>query len=604
MPIPLTETLLDLAVKHKNYELVDNIVKKIDLEKIPQDSLLRYADFAFTTNLSNIAQTMRERLGKAYLDQVPLLRVVLDVTADYSPKKHRRSFEFAGKLTMPLPEEKMVVSNIFIKYGRTRACALFEHIPINGIFEILDPSQVAVLYLDANQAATGEQKLLGAEKSNSAVNDMVSKSLFFIAVGEGKTDDAQQWLKDHPSNDPNLIPDAYYIASRYHRDALALQFAQQIYKANPTPENQSQLTDALVANHHYEEAVKMLRKTAERGGATRQAYLDAVYGWIDYEGKAHTGKDLDFLSSTVSELSKLNLSITEQRNLAYLLVDSGFHDLAEGYFVDAAANQPFNSPDVQELLGFWNDNLSQPALDWITTRAKTTPPAEQLQWLSYLDDANHPDVVVGLLRGNQNLSAPLMDLFINALAEMHNRDELHNVLKQAIDNEEDTDRLEHYAGKAEYRICRILQQTPGRMFTISIQTTSRPPNGSVCAPAISANMRMQKNYWVNIFMKMTAITAPILFTAISSARQPAKKNNAAPYYKLALTEVSAIDKPSPDILEDKARLLYLNPQPQQALDLLRKLLAGDPENKSIRADLAETLIEMGQFKDAAMLLPQ
>src|SRR5581483_4910819 len=73
---------------------------------------------------------------------------------------------------------------------------------------------------------------------------------------------------------------------------------------------------------------------------------------------------------------------------------------------------------------------------------------------------------------------------------------------------------------------------------------------------------------------------------ILKRKEKDREGESAMYFQKALSQISELDDKNTETLLDQAQLLYLNHKSQEAIQLLYNLLAKDPKNKDVRADLA------------------
>jgi Flp pilus assembly protein TadD len=85
-------------------------------------------------------------------------------------------------------------------------------------------------------------------------------------------------------------------------------------------------------------------------------------------------------------------------------------------------------------------------------------------------------------------------------------------------------------------------------------------------------------------------------------QQQRKKREAQSYFRQAITQVSENTNKDDWQEQDRARLLYRSNRINESIALFRDLLEKNPDNKSLRAELAGILIEQKQYQDANRLL--
>ena len=107
---------------------------------------------------------------------------------------------------------------------------------------------------------------------------------------------------------------------------------------HPTTENSSQLTEALLLNHKYEEALEGIKPQAEKDEKARAMYMEVMAGWIHNAGIKNIP---DSNRKELGEIIKLALNdkhmqTDKKRDLAYLLKEAEFTGEAEKIFLEYA----------------------------------------------------------------------------------------------------------------------------------------------------------------------------------------------------------------------------------------------------------------------------
>jgi len=605
-PYLLAAPLIDLAVKYKNYTQAEAVIHTVPLEKMPEDALLRCADQWFLLKRPDIALYMQSRLGKEYLRQDPLLEAVLDVAVHDTPEKMEALLAIPPE-SIALPEQKMIIAGICVERGFTeRASALLNGMPVADILHTLDAQQYAQLYLDADEAEQAVA-LLNAARPGSPPETQarVDKTLLLLAAGEGKTESVQQWFKDHPDDNGPWLSEAYWLADRYQRDALALILAQRLYRSEPTPQNQMQLTEALLLNHRYAEALAELQPLAQKDPDARALYLEVMADWIHRAGiKEVPDANRRALEALVTSILKDNtVSLEEKRNMAYLLEKTGSRNKAENIFLAIAANQPFASPDVSELLGFWGDNLSPRALDWLEKRARNVSDDEKPEWLAYLNNTGHPQTVLAILGGSEEFSPPIADQYISALVTVHDTKLLNNALKQEIDKEEDPQRLKKLATIALQEDLPVTSEKGWRKL-YSLDPDDADAEKELGLQALAVNHYTEAGRLLKKYLQHNKGDYQVNYAYAEVLQHKEATEQARPYFEKAQNQLAGISQKTIENQSDEAHLLYRNNKIGKSIVLYRKLLSQFPQNKTIRADFAELLIENQQFEEASRVLGQ
>jgi len=606
LPDQLSVTLIDLALKYKDYTQAESVIRTVSLEKMSEDDLLRYADQWFELKRPNIAMYMQIKLGKEYLYQAPLLAALLDVAVHDTPET------MAALLSVPserivTPEQKMIVASIYVQHGLTkRAFALIDGMSVSDMLDMLDAQQYAQLYLDANETGKAMQLLAAARPQlRPEMRSSADKVVMFMDIGKGRSEALQQWFKDHPDDNGSWLSDAYWLAGRYHQDTLALQLMQRLYRIEPTPQNRMELTEALLLNHRYREALGDLQSLAQHDSGARTMYLEVMADWIHrvgiHEVPEEQRKTLE--TSIASMLKRTDMTLAEKRNMAYLMEEAGFKDKAEELFVMLAANQPFGTQDVNELLGFWGDHLSPAAMTWLENRARSATDHEKAQWLSYLNDTGHPQTVITIVRGTGEVSPAVTIEYINALAATHNTSQLTTILTSEIDKANDPAQIKKLATIAdEENLANLSTKGWRKLYTLDPGNAEAQKNLGLTA--FAANHYTESGAMLEKYLQYNKGDYHVNYAYAEFLQHQGKKEQAHRYFELAQSQLSEIKQKTMENKLDEAHLLYRNNKLEDSLAHYRKLLAQYPDNKTLRADFAEVLIETEQFDEASLVLSQ
>jgi predicted Zn-dependent protease len=605
LPEQLMTNLIDLSINYSDYGMTQELMKVMPVESLPEETLLRYVSYAYETSHPEIAEAIYNKLDKEYLSEMPLLAVILDVVAHDTPESMKALLAFPQD-RIASSEERMIVADIYLTHNHgPEALALFEGLSMQDMMGRLDPLQYAELYIKAGDPDKGIKRLNDSyTKSPAEIKTRIDEALLLLAVGQGEADIVEQWLNAAVRRDINLYDDALALASRYQHGDIALLIAEKIYKDEPTAQNRIQLAEVLLQNHHYDDALAHLQTMAEYDASTRTMFLDAMADWIHQAGinkmPAPQRKSLEVYLNIA--LKSTDMSLAEKRNLAYLLLESGFRDKAETIFISLAGNQPYGSADVNELLWFWGENLHPAALTWVQARAARAPLNEKGGWFQYLNDMGHSEIVVSLVQKMDNVPLAVTDQYIAALVNMHDKNQLEQLLAQEITRETDPARLRKLAGATrEEDIASLAETAWTKLYKLN-------PGDMEAAKELGLMMFSRKRYteaqgYLEQYLKGKSVDSirdyRISYAYAEILRRRQKEDDAQVYYARALADIKGNDLGAS---LDHAHLLYRNDRIDEAMALYQQLLEKNPKNKTVRADYAEMLIESRKFDEASLVL--
>jgi tetratricopeptide (TPR) repeat protein len=608
MPDNFSVTLVELAIRFKNYDFAQEVIRNAAIGNMEGSDLLRYAGLSLQLKRPELAQYMKNNIDKEYLRETPLLSALLEAAIRDTAESTAALLALPPDTAIPA-EYKMPIADIYLRHGYTRqALALFDGMTAPAMLNIMDAQQFARLYIDVGQPGKAEKLLADAgEKNPPSIQDSIEKAGLFLDAGTGKTGEARKWLDKHPDAGIQLLGDAYALSEQYKNNDAALLLAKELYRASPTRKNQMQLAEALMLNRQYAEALEHLKLLADNNADARDMYLDAMESWIHNAGikKIPYSHREDLEKFIKQALDNKYMPLEKKRSLAYLLKDAGFYEQAEGIFLEAAGEQPFVSKDVSELLGFWGDNLSPVALSWVDSRARNTSGSDKAQWLAYLNDTEHPQRVILIVTSINDyihvLPQPVIDEYINALRATHNTVKLGDELAKEIDKVSDVVRLKKLADIARQEdIAGIAEKGWRKIYGIAPGDAQAQKELGLLA--FSANHYTEAEKFLTQYLGQNKGDYKVNYIYAELLQRQAKKDQAKAYFEQAQKQISEIKNKNMEDYLEEARLFYRTNRPGESIALYRKLLAQYPGNKELRADFAEVLIDNRQFEEASRVL--
>ncbi len=605
LPDQFYATLIDISIDLRNYSLAESLLRTALLKEIPPDAMFRYANFALQVKRPDIATVIKSKLNKDYLQHAPLLVAVLDIAINDTPQS------MGALLALPqnaitLPEQKMAVADIYMQHGYTkRAFSLFDTMQVADIVSALDTLDFVQVYLDSNAADKGRHILETAQQKKIFSRINMDNAMFFFAAGEGKTEAIQKWLKAHPKTDNAILTEANDIALRYHHNEVAVFIAQYHYQMYPSIKNKIQLANALIMDKRYMDALAYLQSDISEDAHTRSLYLDIISEIVDKT--AASGVPEAYKKAlgnfVTADLRRSSITYEERFNLVYLLEKADMKEQAETILFNLAANQPFNSHAVNELLGLWGDHLTPKALHWIESRALNASNTEKPIWLAYLNNTGNPRSVLTALHDMNNMPPAIADEYINALVAMHDPDQLAPALEKQIGQSTDASWVKKLANIAvQEDLAETADMGWRRLYALD-------PNNSTAIKEIGLTEYDAGHYaeaykMIGRYLKDNDGNYQVNYAYADILEHRSEMDQAKKYYALAEQQVSRMKHKDIDLLMMEADLLYKVNHVDESLDLYRKLLSRHPENNALKANYADLLIETGKFDEASAVLSQ
>lgn len=144
------------------------------------------------------------------------------------------------------------------------------------------------------------------------------------------------------------------------------------------------------------------------------------------------------------------LPATQQRQLAYRLLELGDKQVAVEAFQRLASNAPPDADDVKALLYLWGPRPGPAAMDWLAARAERASSREQADWLAMLLERGGAQRIVAMLQSAANtLKPPQLRIHVLSLAALERWEELKPLLPAALESATDPQDIERIAYWAE-----------------------------------------------------------------------------------------------------------------------------------------------------------
>ena len=605
LPDALATTLIDLAQKRKDYGLMEAVLRTVHFNEIPVEVLLRYADICIRMNLHDLAQLIKNQIGLDRLkNDEPLLSAMLGIAIADTPEA------ISALRTLPsdvitLPEERLMVALVFLTHGHaTQARPLIDALSITDAFSALDPVEYALLYLEAPEAASKALRRLEAVNVSDAPVELrakIDQAQLLIRTGLGKTEAVELWLKEHPQQTAEVYDDAFSVAKRYHQKNVAMTIAEWLYRTEPSQAHHELLIDALLSNQRYPEALTYLQQNV--GSASKQkisTYIDILSLWA--HSAKYKGENRAQMQPYVEfALRHLEHKQKEQHEMAYLLEEIGFRSEAEKLLIDFATGKPFSSKEVSEVLALLGDHPAPEELAWIKNRAAAAVDKERMQWLGHLNDISHPEVVIELLKDQiEKAPPPLADLYLDALVRSHSP-KIRDTLENEIEKETNVVRLKRLAMLAEQEdVQEVPEKGWRKVFALAPNDGEALKN--VALQEANANHYAAASPLLQRYLKDNPDDYQANYAYAGILQHLKKKSEAKPFYNKALKQLIGIKQKTMQDRWSEAHLLYIDNGLTESAGLFRELIKEYPDNKALRADFAEILLENKQFDEASVIL--
>lgn len=305
-------------------------------------------------------------------------------------------------------------------------------------------------------------------------------------------------------------------------------------------------------------------------------------------------------------------SATVKRQAAFNLLNAGYKEDAVKIFAGLADKAAPASADVKQLLYLWGPRPGTEAITWLEKRATASRGNEQAQWLAYLADYNASEQIVRITRANPELLAQDKTLKIylyalgQTLAHTDNREALRTELRTRIASEENIATLQYYADLAgSYYLTDTARAAYDRMVKLHPEHLEANRKHGVLAftqADYSASRTSLGYYLAHRSGKNSDEDYLADFYYGELLNRDRKRVEAQRYYFKAIDGVQALSVKPVEAKSVYAQSLFRVGDSEKAFDLYEGLIAKHPDNRTLRADYASTLIEARHYDKARAVL--
>lgn len=320
--------------------------------------------------------------------------------------------------------------------------------------------------------------------------------------------------------------------------------------------------------------------------------------WTYSEAAAAADRANDATGLWIEMSSRSGLSPDFQRQLAFGLMQRGprGRGAAEAVFRRLAAGAGPESTEVRQLLFIWGTRPAAPAMEWLETRARQAGAAEKIIWMKLLTERGGAVRAIAVYQAAGDGGPALWEAYATALAASNDRRRLAAAVQTELDRQPSADRLRRLvvlAGQSgnatlEERVLRALVLAGGGDGTMRrrVGLIAYRENDLALAERLLAD---------------EARDADTLFVLGEIRQRRGDAQGARRWYDAALRRVPA-GAAGVEERRLQATLLRRLGRGREAVPIYEALLARDPGDRHLRADLASLLIEERNYGRAQQVL--
>lgn len=325
--------------------------------------------------------------------------------------------------------------------------------------------------------------------------------------------------------------------------------------------------------------------------AVQQIAADMLGGsWVPAweETLARTGRIAELEAALRTRGAASATSGAEGRSLAWRLTELGDRSGAITLLRRLSEDQPPDSEAVKQLLYLWGPRPLPEAVDWVRTRAASSPPDQLAGWVAHLDYLDASDAVVAIVEARADLLSrqpALVGSYVAALDRLGTPRRALPLLQRALAQARDPLVLSAIgrAGEAMERPLLALQAD-------AAAAAARPQDPvawlAAARAALAARRPSEAARDYQTLLGLHSQPPRVLLEAGEALLAARQTGQAAPLFAAALAGLPARDT-STDDQRLRAQVLRRTAHTAEASTLLHQILARHPDDAGTQADLLE-----------------
>jgi predicted Zn-dependent protease len=601
LPEQVKEPFVKLLLQSNQTQYLEKIIKNGDIDLFSEQILLVIVETLIKEKKTQLAQRIRKDLGKAFLQNYPVLDLLLAIGEQ--DKNLQDEFVRLGKI-QNIPEEKRIpVARVCFQIGLSEMTAqLVNSFNADSYLNEVDLYELANLFLMLQQAPSGI-KLFTALDKKYPENQKIDAILALFSAAIGDIQKIQQWIaRSQPSNQ-QLLP-LYQAAIEFKHAKPALLLAEYMYQQAVTEKTVQYLADAYVLAKQNSDALPLYRKLWKKYHVLTFGYYQALAYSIrdtqDEEQRAEFKSEL--IQLIAKEFDSTKLSYPERLSIAYLLLEVNIKPPAEEIFLQLAKTAAVDSDEVQQLVFLWGPRPEKKHIDWVKQRINNAEKETYAQWLQILNYMGEASFVMQFVEQNKiPLSPDIYQQYVTALVSAAPVKKLAKVIHSLAEKEKNIKNLEKLAEIAQAKKLTSIEkviwlkiltlqsqhikalQTLGRLYYDQAEYSKAKPYLKQLLMLVGGDY-LDKYYYAQILWR----------------EYHYMQANHLLYQVLA--ELRKQTSPNVSVQLLQAQVLYQLRQFTQAMALLETLYRTHPNNQQVRENYALMLKNVGQLRAAEKLL--
>ncbi|OGG99566.1 MAG: hypothetical protein A2600_08795 [Candidatus Lambdaproteobacteria bacterium RIFOXYD1_FULL_56_27] len=593
LPAGLTQTYLELLLDRDDGPRVKEFVQYGNLSVLTEGHLLRLAKRMMQLRLYPEALALKARLSKTYLAEQWLVGAVLEVVGQ-GPNAAAASLAVDRNGNLE-DWRKIFLARVYheLAFG-PQAKGQLERVTSLADVRFLDMVEVIEMYITYGLSAQAS-RLIDQEKHRVAGKELVFQLPILYAwmlnqAALGQTDSIRATVKGLENPPLDLYRQLYFAGVRFSRRPLALEAAQWFAKAQPSEEANGYLANGLLLNQDYPAALVLLQRLYGKNKAEwLEPYAETLYA---------LGRKEEWRQIWLNEAKHPGVTQQRRQEIAFIFLDKSYKTEAEEIFLSQAQNEGPQSSAVEQLLFLWGLRPAPEKIDWLVARLNKAEPKDQVGWYRRLIQVGQGErLVEAVEKGQHQDNKPLMDLYLEYLQGQPNRAKFFEKLSLAVAEETDLERLKKLANMAGNQ--PLAEKAFKKLLVL--MPTDKESIAQLGITAYNQGRFTDAEGYFNEAIAQGLVDAKVYFylgQLLNRKEDPRGK-------ELSLEALAILKVSAKNDMESKlimAQIYWDQKQREKTIGIYKELIASHPLEISLKANLANLLLEVGKIDEAEELI--
>lgn len=263
LPDGLRELFLDVAIRRKNFALIEQLTTPEEVVRLPEFRLIQLIEFYQEERRPDDLKRLRAGLGEKRLSQLPVVDALFALAL--------REDQSVPKATALLSQPRNVYQTLALGKGTWNAGLgdlsreyLYSLRPYT---QVEDPNLGALTWLMLQHQAIDEGLQTFEGFRNSRPSYLVDLAWVKMATAKGQARPVIQWMNARADDliSPAVLRDIYYIATDYNHSLIAVHASRRLYWRTAQDADQFIYASALLKNTQQEEALVHIAELKANG---------------------------------------------------------------------------------------------------------------------------------------------------------------------------------------------------------------------------------------------------------------------------------------------------------------------------------------------------